>query len=284
MDPIRLMVEFQRNEITEYHVYMWLSKRAKGRNREILEKIAKDELRHYNILKEYTGKEVRPSRFRIYLYTLLSLLFGITFSIKLMERSEEIAQEGYELLKRELPQANQLIKEEEEHERELAELIEEERVEYVGSMVLGLNDALVELTGALAGLTFALQNSILIGVAGLITGIAASLSMASSEYLSRRSEGEKNPVRAAIYTGLAYIVTVLLLVAPFFALGRPFASMVVMLLVGIAIIGLFSFFVSVVKDQPMRRMFLEMVTMSLGVAVISFLVGWAVRAALSIEI
>ncbi len=284
MDPAKLIEEFQRNEITEYHVYMKLAKRAKGGNKEVLEKIARDELRHYNMLKEYTKKDVHPNKLRIILYSLLSLIFGITFAIKLMERTEEIAQEGYELLKKELPYAEQLIKEEEGHEEELARLIEEERVEYVGSMVLGLNDALVELTGALAGLTFALQNPLLIGVAGLITGIAASLSMASSEYLSRRSEGEKNPIRAAIYTGMAYIITVLLLVAPYFTMESPFTAMALMLGMGILIIGAFSFFVSVVKEQPMSRMFLEMVIMSLGVAAISFLVGWAARSAFSIEI
>ncbi len=284
MNLLRLVEEFQRNEITEYHVYMKLAKRAKGKNREVLEKIARDELRHYNMLKEYTKKDLQPNRFRIFIYSLLSLIFGITFTIKLMERTEEIAQEGYELIKRELPYAEQLIREEEGHEEELARLIEEERVEYVGSMVLGLNDALVELTGALAGLTFALQDPLIIGVAGLITGIAASLSMASSEYLSRRSEGEKNPVRAAIYTGVAYILTVLLLVAPYFMMESPFTAMALMLGAGILIIGAFSFFVSVVKEQPMSRMFLEMVAMSLGVAVISFLVGWVARSAFSIEI
>ena len=47
-------------------------------------------------------------------------------------------------------------------------------------MVLGLNDALVELTGTIAGLTFVLTNTTLIAMAGIITGIAATLSMAAS--------------------------------------------------------------------------------------------------------
>ena len=38
-------------------------------------------------------------------------------------------------------------------------MLDEERLRYIGSVVLGLNDALIELTGALAGLTLALQNT-----------------------------------------------------------------------------------------------------------------------------
>ena len=63
----------------------------------------------------------------------------------------------------------------------------------------GLNDALVELTGALAGLTFAFKDSRTIALAGLITGISASFSMAASDYLSNKADDDgKNPTRSAI--------------------------------------------------------------------------------------
>ena len=69
---------------------------------------------------------------------------------------------------------------------------------YTGSIVLGLNDALVELTGALAGLTLALQDTKLIALTGSITGIAAALSMGASEYLSTKSEDvDRSPVKAS---------------------------------------------------------------------------------------
>ena len=84
--------------------------------------------------------------------------------------------------------------------------------QYTGSIVLGLNDALVELTGALAGLTLALQNAQIIAVAGLISGIAASLSMAASEYLSIRADGRSHALYSAFYTGVAYMMTVLFLI------------------------------------------------------------------------
>ncbi len=98
----------------------------------------------------------------------------------------------------------EMARDEQHHEEKLIEMIDEERLQYMGSVVLGLNDALVEFTGALAGFTLALNDTKLIALTGSITGIAAALSMASSEYLSTKSEKthNKRPVKAAIYTGI----------------------------------------------------------------------------------
>ena len=212
-----ILEDFQRIEITEYHIYKQLAKSIKDpENRLILEKIAEDELRHSEDWKKYTQREIKPNRWHIFKYTLISRLFGFTFGIKLMERGEEKAQANYAQMRGKIPEIDNWIHEEEIHEQKLLAMLDEERLRYAGSVVLGLNDALVELTGALAGLTLALQNVKLIALSGLITGIAASLSMAASEYLATRSEDtEKHPVRAAIYTGIAYIITVTLLVLPY---------------------------------------------------------------------
>ncbi len=279
-----LLLKFQCNEITEYNVYLSLASRSKGRNKEILERIAKDELRHYSILKKYTGRDVEPNAKKILLHSLTAKIFGVTFTIKLMERGERIAQEGYHLIMNDVPEAAVLLKEEEDHESELIDLIKEERVEYVGSMVLGLNDALVELTGALAGLSLALQNSKIVGMAGLIMGIAASLSMAASEYLSRRSEGIGSPLKGAFYTGLAYIIAVSILIAPFFSISGIYSSLAAMFLAVVIIIAAFTFYVSVVKDQSYKKLFAEMIGISLGVSAASFIIGWAARILLGIEI
>jgi VIT1/CCC1 family predicted Fe2+/Mn2+ transporter len=151
--------------------------------------------------------------------------------------------------------------------------------------VLGLNDALVELTGALAGLTLALQNVKLIALSGLITGIAASLSMAASEYLATRSEEtDKNPVRAAIYTGIAYIFTVAMLVTPYLLIQNYILDLIIALVIGVVIIAIFNFYISVAKDEPFRPRFLEMAGLSLGVAVFSFIIGYFIRLWMGIEI
>lgn len=128
---------------------------------------------------------------------------------------------------------------ENDHENQLLGMLDEESLLYAGSVVLGLNDALVELTGALAGLTFAFRDVKIIALSGLITGIAASLSMASSEYLSTRPKKPKHPVRAAITTGIAYIITVTLLILPYLLLNNEIISLAIALTTSVLIIAIF---------------------------------------------
>ena len=279
----RLLLEFQRNEITEYHVYSRLSRYVKGKNREILEHIAGDEQRHYALLRQHTGKDVRPGRWRVLKSLLFARVFGLTFAIKLMEKGEKFAQAAYDEAAPSVPELRALWEDEHRHEAELIAMVEEKRLDYMGSIVLGLNDALVELTGALAGLSFALRDTQLVALAGLVTGIAASMSMAASEYLSKKSEEDDNPLRSSVYTGIAYIITVFLLVVPFLTIGDYRLAFVGTLSIGVCIIAAFTFFNSVTRDQPFRRNFLEMTLLSFGVAVISFAVGVALRLALGIE-
>ena len=198
---IKDILGFQLNEITESHIYKRLSAMAKNaNNRKVLGEISGEEHRHYNIWKKYSGKEVRPDTCKYIFYVAVSVVFGVTFAIKLMEKGESNAQAAYAKVTAIVPEAAQIQQEENEHEALLISMIDEDKLKYMGSVVLGLNDALVEFTGALAGFTFALQDSRLIGMVGLIMGFSASLSMAASEYLSTKTEAEqKNPVKASIF-------------------------------------------------------------------------------------
>ncbi|NUU98011.1 VIT1/CCC1 transporter family protein [Marinitoga sp. 1138] len=279
------LMAFQKNEITEHHVYKHLSKRIKGKNAKILENIAKDEYKHYNILKKYTETEVSPNSFLVFWYVLLSYIFGLTFALNAMEKGEENAQKVYEEAKDVIPEFKEIILDENVHEKKLLGLIDEEKIQYVSSMVLGLNDALVELTGTLAGLTFAFQNSRLVALSGLITGIAASFSMAASEYLSQRADkNSKNPLKASIYTGIAYIFTVILLVAPYFIFSNPMISLIFTMINAVIVIVFFSFFVSVVQEKTFKHYFFEMLFISFGVMALSFVIGLIARAFFNIEV
>jgi len=281
----RTILCFQRNEITENAIYNNLAKKAKRKNAKILRRISKDELRHYNEWKEFTQTEVPPNKLTILKYLIISKIFGLTFAIKMMEAGEEEAQGVYDEISRKVPKAKKILKEELEHEQLLVNMIDEEKIGYISSMVLGLSDALVELTGALAGLTFALQNAMLTGTVGLITGIAASLSMSASEYLSQKSEeGGKNPIKASFYTGIAYLLTVLFLIVPYFVFTNYYVSFGVTIMNAILVILIFTFFVSVVKEFPFRKTFLEMLMISMGVAVTSFIIGLIARIVLKVEI
>jgi VIT1/CCC1 family predicted Fe2+/Mn2+ transporter len=276
----------QKLEITEHILYKKLADiTASQKNKQTLNKIAEMELKHYHFFKEYTNEEVNPSLFKIKFYTFLSKIVGITFGVKLMERSEHTAQDIYKQLSKILPSAKNLLKDEELHEKQLLSILEEKHLSYTGSVVLGLNDALVELTGALAGLTFAFQNTRLIAIASLITGIAASLSMAASEYLSTKAEkNNRNPITSAIYTGIAYILTVIILVLPYFLFPNPYIDLAISLTLAICIIFMFTYYSSVIHDEPFRKRFTEMAGISLGVATLTFLIGFGIRKLIGIEI
>ena len=269
------ILKLQQNEITEQAIYMNLSKRVKKQtDKELLESIGREEGMHSNIWKKYTNKDMKPKKLKVFFYSLLSIIFGYTFVIKLMENGEKVAESTYTMLSKEVPEASKIYLDEQKHEAALIGMLDEDRLQYVGSMVLGLNDALVELTGTLAGLTFALANSRLVGLAGLITGIAASLSMAASEYLSQKSEGsDTQPLKASMYTGIAYVITVAMLIFPFFFVHSPYIALIWSMSNALLIIAIFTFFVSIVRSTNFKPMFSEMVTVSFGVATISFIIG-----------
>ena len=285
-DLKKRLLEAQRNEITEYHIYTKLAHTTRRvSNHEVLEKIANDEMNHYAAWKRYTGRDVAPNRLKIWSYVMISNLFGVTFGVKLMEKGEKLAQTNYKKIVEQLPEARNILEEEHQHERYLINSIKEEGLKYVGSIVLGLNDALVELTGALAGFTLALQNTRLIAMAGMITGIAASLSMAVSEYLSTKTEATgKRPIKAAIYTGIAYICTVIFLIIPYLVATNLYVALGWTVTHAMVVIILFTFYISVARDLSFKRRFSEMAIMSLGIAVITFGIGYLVRIFFRVEI
>ena len=276
---------FQKNEITEYYIYSRLSRKIRNKkNADTLQTIGDDEMRHYMFWKEHSGIDVKPNRWKVFKFYWIARIFGITFGIKLMEKGEEKAQKAYEDACEYIPEAKQIVKDEDEHEKTLIALLEEKKLDYVGSIVLGLNDALVELTGTLAGLTFALQNTRLIAIAGLITGIAASFSMAASEYLSTKHEGGSNALVSSIYTGLAYIFTVVILILPYLFFTNYFICLGLTMAFAVLIIILFNYYIAVANDLNFRKRFWEMFIISMGVAAFSFGIGYLIRMFLGIDV
>ena len=286
-EALAIIKKMQQNELTESVIYEKIAKFAKGdENKKTLLRLAQEEKAHYEIWKTYSGLEMKPQKGKIRKYTWLARIFGFTFAVKLMEKGEKGAQKEYALLEKEVEESVHIRQQEEEHEHALLDMLDEERLQYVGSMVLGLNDALVELTGSLAGFAFALQHNRLIALSGLIVGISATFSMASSEFLAARSEGRTDALKSCSYTGIAYLITVILLIAPYLLLGSTayIAALICMLCVVVAIIGGFTYYTSVALGQPFLRRFGEMALISIGVAVVSFLVGILAKNLLGVDV
>ena len=284
---LEIIRKMQQNELTESVIYERIAAFAKGEeNKQTLLRLSREERAHYEIWKKYTGIEMKPQSGKVLKYTMLARILGFTFAVKLMEKGEENAQEEYALLAEAVPESIQIRSQEEEHEQSLLGMLDEERLQYVGSMVLGLNDALVELTGSLAGFAFALQNNRLIALSGLIVGISATFSMASSEFLAARSEGRSDALKSCSYTGIAYLITVVLLIAPYLLFGAAqyIPALICMLVMVVLIIAGFTYYTSVAQDQPFRNRFLEMALISIGVAVVSFVEGILAKKFLGVDL
>ncbi|MDD2994118.1 MAG: VIT1/CCC1 family protein [Pygmaiobacter sp.] len=288
-EALALLRRAQVAELTEQQIYLQLAsilEKKQPQNADVLRRLAEEEGRHAAIWQSYTGYAAKPHRPTILHYLFLARVLGFTFALKKMEHGELLAQTAYGRFANVLPEANEILADEKRHEAELLGLLDEERLHYVGSMVLGLNDALVELTGTLAGLTFAMRDNRLIALSGLITGASATLSMASSEYLSARSEGRPDALRSSAYTGITYLITVVLLVLPYLLLpaGAYALSLAIMLVVVVLAIAAFNYYISVAQDLSFRHRFGEMAAISLGVAVLSFGIGLLVKQFLGIDL
>lgn len=275
----KILRGLQRDEHTACEVYRRLA--AMERNpvrRRVLLRLTEDEARHCAALRNRTGCEASPDRGRVIAYLWMNRILGPAFVVRLLEQSERGAERLY-LSCAGGDEFVRIAREERQHGESLTLLAGGMPLSYISSVVLGLNDALVEFTGALAGFTLALGDARLVALTGGITGIAAALSMAASEYLSTKAarNPEKRPLRAALCTGTAYVVTVALLILPYLLFTRAVAALGVMLLAALAIIALFNYYYAVVRRENFRRRFLEMAVLSFSIAGISFLIGYLLK-------
>lgn len=267
-------------------LYSYIAKREKNQvNKEFLIQMARDEKRHASVWRNYTKEDLKPKFGLLLWMKILTIILGFTFLIKTMQKQERFSSSSYDLLKQELPEAALMLDDERRHENELYGMLDEERLHYVGAMVLGLNDALVELTGAIAGVTFALADTRLVAMTGIITGVSATLSMAASNYLAERAQGNKNAIKSSAYTGVAYLITVAFLVMPYLLFPSPMyiAAFAVMLGIVLLIILAFNYYLSVAKEEAFLQRFGEMAVISLSVAAISFVIGVLAKQLLGID-
>lgn len=282
----KLVQKAQIDEEQGTILYAFMAKREKNEeNKKFLEQMSKDEAKHAEVWKNITKKNLKPSRISILWFKILTVVMGFTFVVKIMQKKESLAQAGYEKMQKELPEAAKILDDERRHEKELYNMLDEERLHYIGAMVLGLNDALVELTGAIAGVTFALANTRLVALTGIITGVSATFSMAASNYLAERADNNPKALKSSIYTGVAYLVTVALLVLPYllFPTDMYVAAFAVMIATVILIIMFFNYYISVAKEEPFLKNFVTMAVISLSVAVISYIIGVLAKELLGID-
>lgn len=252
--------------------------------REALERFAREEYRHYTFWKRWVRKPVRYSRLRLHLYRLLAWLLGPSFVLRLLERREHATLAAYRAVAPSLPEPAQkellqLIEDEETHEaRFLAAVQEQEgRLRYIGFIVLGLSDAIIEVTGVHAGFLGVSHRPLVAGIAGLIVGFAASISMASAAYLQAKQNPDLSPVRSAIYTGIAYLWAVVLLALPYFLLASMGPAFWCSVGLAVALVLGFVYYSAVLFERNFRAEALESLSVLGATSLLSYGFGELLR-------
>jgi len=143
--------------------------------------------------------------------------------------------------------------------------------DYRGSIILGIHDAIVSLTGLIAGLFFAVTDKNIIVLSCIIASVSASLSMGAANYLAVKTTDKKSALYAALFTSGAYMLTCFLLILPFFMFSQTFLTVLSIFITVIFIIFLFNFFAYNKKD--FFKNFIEMLVICAIVSFIAFLLG-----------
>lgn len=269
-----------RDEFEAYHIYKFLGNhlRASKDVRNVFKNASEDEWRHYQTLSEIVGKcESSVSKFKVLVFALISIVFGTTVTLKLVESLERRAKKSYNELvgvgEEFSERILKLVSDEERHELDMINNLNESRVKYLSSIALGVSDALVELTGIYAGALGVLASTSNTGLIGVLAGISAALSMTVASYTQAKQEVGKSPRLAAIFTGLSYSLVVIALALPYFLTTSEVAAFSSMLIIALAFIAYMSFYSSVLHGRRYLKEFAENSLLLLGIAFLLYFLG-----------
>ncbi|MGB9785885.1 MAG: VIT1/CCC1 transporter family protein [Infirmifilum uzonense] len=275
--------EFALDELFDSILYLEMSKREKKpENKQLLMKMSEQERAHYEFWKLFSGEVRLTTRdfARLRLFILLSRVLGKVFTIKYLERHEgKVVAEYRGILESGALEEDKkvilekIIEDEVEHETSLTNQLEEFAVKHLGAIALGMSDAIIELSGVHAGFLGYTASSVTTGIAGLIVGVSASMSMSAAAYLQSKQEKGKSPGTTAIVTGLMYMLTVILLTAPFLA-GLPLLhALVLSLILAFIVLAIFSFYSAVIMDRAFLRDYFENIGIIFLVVAIGYFFG-----------
>ncbi len=195
------------SEINDNVLYMTLAENEKDSYlKENLIRIAKMEEKHANFWKHFleVRNETVPKavidykkiKFAAFLQKFLNPAIIVSF----LELGEASAVKAYyqflketKLEEHEEKALKNIILDELEHETFFKSESENVGISNIRDFVLGMNDGLVEILGAVTGLSAVyVNNPLVVGVSGLIVGIAGALSMGIGAFISVRSQRQVN--------------------------------------------------------------------------------------------
>ncbi|MCS7117588.1 MAG: VIT1/CCC1 family protein [Thaumarchaeota archaeon] len=281
---------FSKDEYFDHVVYRELARMERdGPRRELLERLSEMEDKHYRFWSGYAeAAQVRGLRLRLFFILLLRKLMGIVFVIKLLERHESEVVARYRRVLERLDgdlreKVEEFLRDEEVHEKSLMSQLDEPVLKYIGFVALGLSDSIIEITGVHAGFLGVTASTLVAGVAGLIVGFAASISMGVAAYLKAKSELRHTPISSGLVTGLAYMVSTVLLAFPYFLTHDMITAFAASVSLAVCLATLFTYYVAVVQDLGFKREALENTALLMGTAIATYLFGEALGSAFGIR-
>lgn len=337
---------FYQDEINDHQAYAHLGAHARDpRLKQQILRVARMEQRHARFWQgviEARGGEVpapRVRRLRLALLRLMQEVVGPALLVSALELGEAGAFKRYHAFLKEAPlddaekgELRGIILDEMEHER----LFRRESTglggAHIRDFVLGMNDGLVEILGAVTGLSAVYAgHPVIVGASGLVVGVAGALSMGVGGFVSVRSqrqvdqsgkdrmealldvapervteeykdkltdagippalaaevveklgenrealpellvgEVEQNELRAALFTGVAYLIGVLFPVLPYFFAPTSFLALgLSVAFAGLALAAVAAA-ISTVSGISVRAKIAEMVTLAFAAALVAY--------------
>jgi len=279
------------DELTDYTLYTRLSAtNHNGAFVEVFKKLALMERRHLEFWQKFVP-DVQPrlNAGLIRRALIFKRIFGLTFSIRYLERHESDSLKRYRAVAHLVPPEDkaafeEVLADEEQHENDLSSGIESSTIRYISFVVLGLADALVEITGIHAGSLGIYNKTEIAGLAGIIAGGAASLAMASAAYAQAKQGFKGSAKLSAAYTGISYFITALVLATPYFLTGSQIYAIGVSMALAVAIVTFASYYSAIISTKPFTRDYLELLGILLGVTVALYVFGYVIRAETGITV
>ncbi len=281
------------DEYTDYMVYRRLAESRRTKDPklvEILTELSKAERRHYDFWSKYADeKQPMPSRLTIYITLFLRYLFGITFAVKYLEKHEDAVVKRYKSVSHLIPEADRsefdaMVSDEVEHENAFLEQTQGKYVKYISFIVLGLADAIVEISGIHAGSLGIYSSTLITGLAGIIAGAAASIAMASAAFAQAKQGFQGSPSLSAAFTGVSYFVNAVILATPYFLTKNMGLAIGTSITLAICIIAFISYYNSILSNARFLRDFLELSGIMLGASGALFVFGLVIRSVTGITI
>ncbi len=286
--------EGANDEYTDYLVYKRLSESSRTKDpkmREILDTLSRTEYGHYEFWKKYmpADSRVSPNRSAIYLTLFLRLIFGNTFAIKYLEKHETAVIKKYKSVKDAIPEADrrqfdEMVRDEEEHENTFLGQMQGPYLKYISFIILGLADAIVEISGIHAGSLGIYHSTEITGLAGIVAGASASIAMASAAYAQAKQGFAGSPAISAVFTGVSYFINAVVLATPYFLTRSQLTAISTSIILAILIIAFISYYNSIVSQGRFLRDFTELAGIMLGASAALFVFGLLIRSVFGITI